>query len=473
MKWCLLLLLACACKNSGSARSQPTPAPATAPAARADAEAAAACPKTKPEGPLAWIDDDYPGALACARARHVPLVVDLWAPWCHTCLSMQDTVLQDPSFGADRDRFVFLALDTDKDVNAPALAKLAISAWPTFYVVDSAKEQVLARWIGAASLAQFHQLIDLGARGEAGGGAAADAHLLGANRALALRDLTTANQELEAALAAAPVAWVGRPELLGTLILTKARLGDLAGCLAVAEKYLDQTGDAAVASDFLGTAMSCADGRAEAEPARVKALRERAVKRWQELLATSPSALSIDDRCDAMASLRDALDALGRHDEAKALAEKERALLDDAAGKAKDPLAASTYNWPRAEVYVYLKRGLDLVPALEKSVQDLPNDYDPRSRLAWVYWQSGKQDLAAKWMDEALAMVYGPRKGHLLEQRADIAAAAGDRAAEKTFREQAVKWYQALPPGQQQPEALAQAQAALAALDAPKPAAKR
>src|SRR5438094_7197587 len=70
------------------------------------------CDKATPEGPLAWIADDYPSALACARARHIPLVIDLWAPWCHTCLSMQSTVFQDASFAKDRERFVFLALDT-------------------------------------------------------------------------------------------------------------------------------------------------------------------------------------------------------------------------------------------------------------------------------------------------------------------------------------------------------------------------
>jgi hypothetical protein len=27
------------------------------------------------------VEDDYPRALAAARERGVPLVVDLWAPW--------------------------------------------------------------------------------------------------------------------------------------------------------------------------------------------------------------------------------------------------------------------------------------------------------------------------------------------------------------------------------------------------------
>jgi len=28
-----------------------------------------------------WISDDYPKALAEAKARQVPLFVDAWAPW--------------------------------------------------------------------------------------------------------------------------------------------------------------------------------------------------------------------------------------------------------------------------------------------------------------------------------------------------------------------------------------------------------
>jgi tetratricopeptide (TPR) repeat protein len=124
-----------------------------------------------------------------------------------------------------------------------------------------------------------------------------------------------------------------------------------------------------------------------------------------------------------------------------------------------------TYTWPRAEVYVYLGRPLELVPALEKSARDLPGEYDPRARLGWVYWKAGKLPEAAKWTDEALAMVYGPRKGRLLVQRAEIAAAAGDHAGERTFREQAVKLYESLPEAQQSPGALAAAKAALAKLN--------
>ncbi len=37
---------------------------------------------SRPPGPaLPFIEDDYPKALALARARHLPLFVDAWAPW--------------------------------------------------------------------------------------------------------------------------------------------------------------------------------------------------------------------------------------------------------------------------------------------------------------------------------------------------------------------------------------------------------
>jgi thiol-disulfide isomerase/thioredoxin len=432
------------------------------------------CAKQQPEGPLAWFADDYPSALACARKKKVPLVIDLWAPWCHTCLSMRSTVLRDPALAADKDKFVFLALDTDREQNAAPLAKLAISAWPTFYVLGD-DEAVLARFVGSASLAQFEELLDAAAIAAKGAPEARSAaHLLSAERALAIKEYQSAEEELAAALEHAPVAWSRRPELLGSLILTKYRRHDYSGCLDVADKYLDVTGNAAVASDFLVTAMFCADKLehpvAPAPPpaadvrARIHALRERAADRWKGLLADKTAPLSIDDRSDAMASLREDLEALGKKGEARRVAEEQRALLDDAAAKAPDAMAAMTYNWPRAEVYVYLGRPLDLVPALEKSVKDLPGQYDPPARLGWIYLEAGKLAEAATWTDKALALVYGPRKGRLLAQRAEIATAAGDKKTARSYRAQEVKLFESLPPSQANPEALAKAKAALAAL---------
>jgi tetratricopeptide (TPR) repeat protein len=124
-----------------------------------------------------------------------------------------------------------------------------------------------------------------------------------------------------------------------------------------------------------------------------------------------------------------------------------------------------TYNWQRCEVYVYLGKPLDLVPALEKSASDLRREYDPRARLGWIYLKAGKLPEAAKWTDEALKLVYGPRKARVLGQRIEIAQKQGDKAAEKRFAQDTVRLWESLPPGQANPDALARAQEALAALD--------
>ena len=457
-------VLGIGCKGKAPPHDQPTPPP---PPVKTEDP----CRNAKAEGgPMAWIADDYPSALACAKQKKVPLVLDLWAPWCHTCLSMQTTVFVDPSFAADKDKFVFASLDTDREANAPALAKLSISAWPTFYVVNSTDEVVLARYVGSSTVEQFHDFLDAGARATTGSIAAADAHLLSAERALAVKDYPAAETELLATIDKAPTAWHRRPSVLNSLILTKWKRFDLAGCMDIAEKYLDQTGNTSTASDFLVTAMSCADAykptsTTAADP--VKPLRQHAVARWKQLLADPGALLSVDDRSDAMASLRETLDTLGDKAGAKATAEAQRKLLDDAAAKAASPIAAMTFNWPRAEVYVYLGKPLELVPALEKSAADLPKEYDPPARLGWIYWKANKLDDAATWTDKALALVYGPRKGRLLIQRADIAAAAGDHAKERTLRDQAIKLYEGLPASQQNPDALQQARQGLAAMASP------
>jgi tetratricopeptide (TPR) repeat protein len=447
----LACVLAVACKRSE-------------PEGKAAPKSASPCAKAETKGPLAWIEDDYPAALACARERKVPLVLDMWAPWCHTCLSMQTTVFTDPAFAADATKFVFAGIDTDRPENADVVGKFAPSAWPTFYVIGT-DEAVLARFIGAASVAQFRDFMASGAKAAAGGGAVADARLLGGQRALAKKDFATADEELTAALAAMPENWPRRDELVNAAIMVKSKRHDTKACLDLADKYMDVAGDNALATNFIAMADGCAD-EAKDDP-RAKPIRERGIARWKAILGDKAAPLSVDDRAEALGYLRDALEATGKADEAKQVAEQLRTIVDEAYAKATTPLGKMTYIWPRAEVYAWLKRPLELVADYEALAKQLPKEYDPPARLGWLYLKAGKLEEAAKWTEQALGLVYGPRKGRLLAQRAEIAKTAGDKAKERSYREQAVKLWESLPPGQQSPDNLESAKKALAALDAP------
>lgn len=453
LRFALLALVLIACK--GKPKAQPGeehagPAPAGDP-----------CAKAEVKGPIAWIEDDYPAALACAKTKNVPLVLDLWAPWCHTCISMQTTVFMDASFKPDATKFVFAALDTDREQNAAPVGKFSPGAWPTFYVISSKDESVLARFVGAATLDQFHEFLDSGQRAATGTITASDSRMLGAERAMAKKDYATADEELTAAIASAPAAWLRRAEAIYYQQMVKQKKGDKAGCAEYSDKHLDEVGQTAIATNFWATAIDCANEQ------KNTALRDRAIAKLQTVLATADAPLSVDDRAEALGYLRDALDEAGKKDEAKAMAEKARVHLDEAFAAAKTPFEKMTYIWPRADVYAYLGRPLDLVADYEKLAADLPKEYDPRARLGWLYLKAGKAAEAAKWTDEALKLVYGPRKGRLLSQRAEIAKLAGDKATEKQYRAEAVKLWESLPDGQKNADALAKAQEALAAVDAP------
>ncbi len=432
-------------------------------------QAPAACAgKVEPKGPITWFEDDWDGAVACAKARKVPIVLDLWAPWCHTCISMQTTVFMDASFKAKADKFVWVALDADREINARAVGKYATSAMPTFYVI-APDEEVLARFVGAATLQQFHDFIDAGARATAGGGASADMKLRAAESALAKRDLETAERELTAALASAPPSWPRRAEAVASLQLTKKKRGDHAGCVDLSDAELDNVGATAIATNFWSTAIECVGELAKAapaggDPAKAKSVQDRAIANLAKVVDDANAPLSIDDRAEALSYLRDAQDAHGQKDAAKATAEKLRTLLDDAWTKAPTPFARMTYIWPRAEVYAWLERPLDVVAEYEKLAAELPKEYDPPARLGWLYLKAGKYAEAATWTDKALGLVYGPRKARLFNQRAEIAKAAGDVTTERAMREQAVKLWESLPPGQQNPDQLAKAKAALDAM---------
>jgi thioredoxin-like negative regulator of GroEL len=460
----MLLVLACGrAEPVQEAPVSPTPAEAKTAAPTVDPTA---CEGAEREGgALHWFRDDYPRALGCARSKGVPLAIDMWAPWCHTCLSMQAYVLTDERFADYDRRFVFLALDTDREGNAAPVAAFPPAAWPTFFVVSPVDESIQSRFVGGGSIDQIARFLDDGERGHQAlqGGALAE-HEIAAregDRAAAKKDWGAARTAYAEALAKAPGDWPRAPDTMVSLIAAHARDKAWVECGELATQWMAKTGSSASASDFASHAMGCADEHPDA--AAAKALRELVVARLAALVDDTAAELSVDDRSDALMYLREGFDALGRKDEAKVAAERQRVLLDEAARTA-EPREAMMYNWPRAEVYAYLDREAELVPALERSVKDLPKEYDPPYRLAWLLLEAGKPDDARMAAEQAEPLAYGPRKARVQGLLAQIHAKRGDRAAERAAREAAVATLEALPADAKNPDAIAKAKAELAAM---------
>ena len=114
-----------------------------------------AAPAPAAEKRLPFIEDDYAVALAMAKKSNVPLFVDAWAPWCHTCVFMREHVFNKPELLKHGQRYVFLSIDTEKEKSAAFLQKYPIDVWPTLFVVDPKTETVVLKWLGSVNVEQF------------------------------------------------------------------------------------------------------------------------------------------------------------------------------------------------------------------------------------------------------------------------------------------------------------------------------
>src|SRR5438105_2814589 len=79
---------------------------------------------------LPFSHDDFAAARARAQRESKLLVVEAWATWCHTCQSMRSFVFTDPLLKPLAERFVYVALDTDRPVNNRFVERYPIIAWP-------------------------------------------------------------------------------------------------------------------------------------------------------------------------------------------------------------------------------------------------------------------------------------------------------------------------------------------------------
>ena len=423
------------------------------------------------EEPIPWFADAYPVALSIARLKKVPVVVDLWAPWCHTCLSMQSFVFKDDSLKTVADRFVWVAVDTEKASNASVLTKLPVEVWPTFYVLDPANESVAARQLGSMSIQQLRSFLDDGER------AVAAAHknemkpgdplaLLAAGDAAAIQKKHAEAARLYGeALAKTPRDWPRRGPALVSRIRSLQKIPDPSACVDLALAEAGSTGEAAAAGDFLSFGLDCADALPKTD-ARVAKLRGAALPRLTALAGDPSKPLSADDRGDMWRMVWDIEEKLGNAAGARIAAERRLAVLDVAVAKAPDAWAASTYDGARMETYLYLGQPDAAVAFLKQSEAALPTDYNPSARLARAYLEWGRFGEALAAVDRALPKAYGPRKAQIFRLKADILEKQGrlDDAA-KVVGEEIALW-ESLPAEQRRAPSMEAARKRLESLRA-------
>lgn len=362
-----------------------------------------------------FVDDDYPGALTRAKAEGKLLFVDAWAPWCHSCLSMREYVLGDPSLAPLDAAYVFASVDTERDANRAFVERFPNNAWPTLWVIDPATEKPLLAWAGTTTAGELAALLDDARRARSEPELAAFARAASAAHE---GDAKGAAREYRAILGAASPRL--RPRVVEGLANALSDGGDHAACLELARAEAPSLPRGASLATVVATGLACA--------AELSAPAGDDLARLAETRVVVDEALVTDDRSGVYEALVELADK--RKDDAgkRRIAAAWAASLEASAAKATTPAARAVFDPHRVEAYLALGEPTRAIPMLEASARDFPADYNPPARLARVYHELSKDDLAEPAVARALSLVYGPRALRIAALGADVAEARGDRA---------------------------------------------
>lgn len=401
---------------------------------------------------IEFIHDDYARALALAQAEGKPLFVDAWAPWCHTCRSMNAFVFPDEALAPWAGRFVFLSVDTERAENAAFLEKYPIEAWPSLYIIDPKTGQVALRWLGSATVPQLIRLFEDGEQAVKGGGTDAEVLLARADRLYGEGSRSEAAIVYEDALRQAPSDWSRRPRAVESLLFAQWGSRAHEACAKTARAEVPKIPPSASRLNASVLGLSCAlsmpkdtEGRAEL----VKALEALAQEALDAATQSADFEIAADDVSGLFDVLVSAREAAGDVAGKKALAERWAKYLEAEAAAASTPEQRTVFDSHRLLAYLALGEPARALPMLQEAERALPDDYNPPARLAIIYKELGRYDEALAANSRALERVYGPRKIRVLQNRADILAAKGDLAGAKAALEEALLTFEALPKAQQ------------------------
>jgi tetratricopeptide (TPR) repeat protein len=392
-----------------------------------------------PEAPLSFHEGSFEAAVLAARTERKLLFVDAWAPWCHTCLSMRETVLDEPALGRYGASYVAVAIDTDRLESSSFVAQYPMRVWPTFFVIDPETRVVLASFGGSMSLRELDAFLDRGVtlRDTDDPGHRA---IVAAHEAERTGDLDTAAARFEEATRSLPPA--RRAEAALGLSATLFSLGRFDECMTTGAPLLLGARFAPTNVDQLLALGRCGEKAADEARALADALLDERLPAW---LAAPPEGASVDDRSDAMGAWAARLEKLGRTDEARRVQSDRIALLERAAAASDTPEAAQVFDYERMLAYLAVGRGEDAVRLFRERARELPTSYEAHARLASTLLKMDRPADALPAAERAVELSYGPRRLRYLALRTDALERLGRREEALASAQQELEAEDALP----------------------------
>ncbi len=412
-----------------------------------------------------FIEDDYSAALQLARDRNVPLFVDAWAPWCHSCVFLREHVLTRPELQHNEKRFVFLAINTERESNTGFLEKYPVEVWPSLFVIDPSQELPVLKWLGTGTAEQLEKLFDDGERtakaaaksepppaprGPECGSAPEGRCTVDPLALLAEADRLYAERKdaipaYQAAVAALPLEHPRRPRAIESLINAAYGGRSYAQCAQLGVEHAASQPRGPSFVNTVALSLSCATMLDEKEPSRAAAIAALEPLAFEALKL---DGILADDKSGIYELL---VDLKGD----TKLALEWLQFLEGEAAKAQTPAARAVFDPHRVGAAIAAKAPLRAEAPLVQSEKDLPEDYNPPARLALVYREAGRLDEAMAAIERAFGRAYGPRKLRLYEIKASILVKKGDVAGAKAVLAEGIAFGKGLPAAQRAEKAIA------------------
>jgi thioredoxin-like negative regulator of GroEL len=427
--------------------------------------ATSAFASSDPKSSLPFIRDDYPKALAEAKARKLPLFVEVWAPWCHSCRSMAAYVFPDPALRKYAPKFIWAAVDIEKPENATFRKDFVVEGFPTLYIVDPTDGKVALRWLGGATVDQLRRLLDDGARAvSAKGEDQVRQSLAKADRLYGEGRIEESVAAYEETLKLAPKGWNRHGRTVESLLFALQSSKRFEQCAETALAEYPKLRNTSSAMNLTAVGLDCAVSLPKENPKRVAAI-TALEKSARETMDNSKVIATGDDRSGLYLTMISAREDAGDKQAVKALTVEWSAFLDQAAARARTPDARAVFDAHRLSAYLELGQPERAVPMLAASEKDLPDDYNPPARLAAAYRATKQYDLALAAADRALAKAYGPRKLLIYRTKADVLVAMGNNDGAKATMQEAITVASSLPDGQRNERTITSLQEKLKSLD--------
>lgn len=363
--------------------------------------------------------DPVAAALAQARERRAPVLVDFTAPWCYSCYYMAKNVLTGPEWEQARRDNVVVELDADSPVGARYMAQWRVKAMPTYLLFDAdgrelgrilgeQTRQDFYRWLAASRargnpLDALKQRVTDGskpsleaarevlrayhARYDAAGGLAWQAALPPAVQQALAQDPRAAN-------------WLARLKLQQA-----AQAKDPAACAAAAPAVF--AGDLGCERPYeVDKALACTEGRPAAERRALLAAQAPPMQALLEQRVLGRSRCA-DERSVVLATA-DLHQALG--DEAAAQRALGRA-IDDVRQRIGGDLKQDRNLADNLRVYLERAgRFAELEALLADLMKAYPDDYVYAYRYGKALAQQGKHEAALPLYERSMGKVYGSNR---------------------------------------------------------------